>query len=410
MNNRNTHAVARIVCLIISFAMIAGAFSGCQPAEKSADTTAVDTSDAAERTLPAYETEPTDMTGNKDGVAVYPISEIPEVFGKIAADNAFEYVQVYADRLIKWERLSSDWEARTVEQKITVMDLYGRETSSYTFTSRDAHRITALIPTSDGGYIFALGFEDVCYDHDSQSWASDYGVESKIIKCDKNSNPQFEVTLDNVTCGAFFASCEKDGKYYFFGQIGQNRTHNYDDVTDIYTLAIGSNGEIIREHILEGSDFDNYNGLEETEDGFLLSVRTQSTDGDFVGCSGSIMDIWVLTLDTSLEVTDKKTGMLRNWYMKRVGEKDGKDLYFNDPFFKGYEDGMPIVYIDYGEYYLIVSRNNLDAQRDTPTSVNLIRFETETVYSVFDKYGNRLFRAANRPHPEYTDYTDEETE
>ena len=88
MNNRNTHAVARIVCLIISFAMIAGAFSGCQPAEKSAETTAVDTSDAAEGT------EPADITDSEEKVAVYPISEIPEVFGKIAADNAFEYVDV----------------------------------------------------------------------------------------------------------------------------------------------------------------------------------------------------------------------------------------------------------------------------------------------------------------------------
>ncbi|MBR4334852.1 MAG: hypothetical protein IKP74_00210, partial [Clostridia bacterium] len=144
-----------------------------------------------------------------------------------------------------------------------------------------------------------------------------------------------------------------------------------------------------------GSDFDMFYGAELTEDGFLLQVSTQSTDGDFpIGGGGRSIERLEVELDEALTVESFHPSE-REYvtYYERIGEKDGKPIYQRDPFFDGFDAGTPTAYLDYGEYYLIVSQNVI-GEIETPPAVSVRWYCTETVYSGYDRAGNLLFRAA----------------
>ena len=250
--------------------------------------------------------------------------------------------------------------------------------------------------------MFVLGFGDYAYDNDT--WASDKGFASRVIKCDKEGNLQFNTSFDSVEGMALKFCLEKDDKFYFFGtrETPETIIRGVYSPTDVYMSILDKNGNVLKSQCIAGSDYDSLDAAEYAENGFLLSMKSQSDDGDFVNSNskGYFVD-WVVTVNDALEITNKKKGSGRDSFDVKIGEKEGSPVYKSDDFIKNFGVGYPRAFIDYGDYYLIVSGNITGEYENKPPAINAAWYYRETVYSGYDKSGNLIFRTAVDSSPDY---------
>ena len=350
-------------------------------------------------------------TGTDDGLdRVEQVGVVPAEFEDIVRENRFKNAVAFSDRLLKAETVSFDSEDKTVEYKITMTDLYGEPLAVFSVTADKTYHVDALTATDDGGFLFVLGFSD-CYYYDNGAWASADGYASHVIKCDKGGKVEFDTSLVGVEGYALSYCFEKSGNYYLFGTRYVPDVREYTG-SDVFLKVIDGTGAAINEKQIGGGDFDNLENAEETEDGFLLSVSAQSDDGDFEGSdSGGYPVNWTVRINDSLEITEKKKETGREFTdRRRIGEKDGKPVFRSDPVFDGFDAGLPTAFIDYGDFYLIVSEHITGDYENTPPYISRVLHYTETVYSGYDRDGNLLFRASVDSSREYaTDGSLEET-
>lgn len=331
-----------------------------------------------------------------------PVGEVPEEFKEIVENDIFNGVTAFDGRLLKAETIAKDEENRTVTYRISMMDLYGKTMASYTCTSDDAYHIKALTATTDGGFLFVLGFSDYAYSQNE--WASDQGFASRIIKCDKDGNLQFETVFDGVEGAALKQCFEKEGSFYFFGTIETPETNKTGvaSPTDIYMTVMDGNGTVLKTKCIAGSDYDSLDIAEISGDFFVLSISSQSDDGNFEGSrSKGYPKDWIFTVDDNFEIVrqQKKSGRAFDDY--RIGEKDGVSVYRRDALLKNFDAGTPMAFIDYGDFYLIVSNNATGIYENTPIMISSIWYYTETVYSAYDNNGKLIFRSTVDSSPDY---------
>lgn len=348
------------------------------------------------------ETDINQTTHNENYQKVEHVGQAPDVFEKVIENNVFKDITAFDGKLLKTEICAVNEESRTVTQKVQMMDIYGNELASYTVSSDDAYRIKTLTATDDGGFLFVLGFEDYAY---SQCvWASDNGFASRIIKCDKDGNLHFNTSLDGVEGSALSFCFEKDGKFYFFGTIEtpETKTQGVYSYTDVYMSVLDKNGSVLKSQCIAGSDFDSLYAAEYANNGFLLSVSSQSDDGDFANSNSNGYPVgWGITVSNDLEITEKKIDSGRDYFDTRIGEKEGRPVYKSDDFLKSFDAGTPRAFIDYGDFYLIVSENITGEYKNTPPVISRIWYYTESVYSGYDENDNLIFRTAVDSSPDY---------
>ncbi|MBE6665548.1 MAG: hypothetical protein E7603_04900 [Ruminococcaceae bacterium] len=331
-----------------------------------------------------------------------PVGEVPEEFKEIVENDIFNGVTAFDGRLLKAETIAKDEENRTVTYRVLMMDLYGKTMASYTCTSDDAYHINALTATEDGGFLFVLGFSDYAYSQNE--WASDQGFASRVIKCDQDGQLQFETVFDGVEGYALNQCFEKNGSFYFFGTIGTTKTNKQGNSSpsDVYMALMDKNGTVLKTKCIAGSDYDSLDIAEISGDFFVLSISSQSDDGNFEGSrSKGYPKDWIFTVDDNFEIVrqQKKSGRAFDDY--RIGEKDGVSVYRRDALLKNFDAGTPMAFIDYGDFYLIVSDNMTGIYENTPPMISSIWYYTETVYSAYDNNGKLIFRATVDSSPDY---------
>lgn len=344
----------------------------------------------------------TPVKPHKELKSVEQIGEVPQEFKEIIENNRFQEITAFEERLLKAERCSFDKEHKTVVYQIRMMDTLGKDLAAYICTVNDAYHVITLTATDDGGFLFVLGFEDRAYSQDQ--WASDYGFASRVIKCDKDGVVQFDTPIDGVEGSALRYCFEQNGHFYFFGhrETPQTKITGTYSPTDIYMTILDQHGQMVKERSIAGSDFDSLDAAEEKVDHFVLSVRSQSDDGDFSGSNskGHYVD-WVITVNNALEITEKKKETGRNYFDHQIGERDGNAVYKSDPLLDGFDAGTPEAFVCYDDFYLIISENNTGIYESTPPIISSIWYYTETVYSAYDYSGNLIFRASVDSSPDY---------
>lgn len=334
--------------------------------------------------------------------SVEQFGDIPAEFQKVIENNRFSDIAAFDGRLLKAEILSVDEENKSVMQKVCMMDVYGNDLAEYICSLDDAYHINTLTATEDGGFLFVLGFSDYAYDQNT--WASDKGFASRIIKCDKDGKVQFDTPFDQVEGSALRFCFEKDGRFYFFGTIHtpETKTQGVYSRTDIYMVLLDENGVVLKAQCIAGSDFDSLDATEISDGAFLLSISSQSDDGDFSGSASNGYPVdWVITVNDRLEIIEKKKESGRDHFDYRIGEKDGVPLYKSDALLNDFDAGTANAFIDYGDFYLIVSENITGEYEHTPPIISSIWYCTESVYSAYDYSGNLIFRASVDSSPDY---------
>lgn len=330
------------------------------------------------------------------------VGQVPEEFRAVIAQNRFHGITAFGDRVLKAEVVSEDEEARTVTHRVAMMDLYGQELAACTLSSDDACHVDTLTATGDGGFLFVLGFRD--YARSQNEWASDGGFASRVVKCDASGSIQFDTALSETEGTALEFCFEKDGRFYFFGtvQTPETKERGTYSATDIHMAVLDGQGTVLKRSLIAGSDFDSLDAAEAANGGFVLSVSSQSEDGDFSGSgSGGYPIDWVITVNDVLEVTAQEKGSGRAYSDRRIGELDGTAVYQSSELLEDFDAGSPTAFLDYGDFCLIVSENNTGCYNDTPVFISSIWYYTETVYSAYDADGTLLFRSAVDSSPDY---------
>lgn len=345
----------------------------------------------------------TKQTENPDAPkSIAQVGQIPDDFRHIVETDLFDGIIAFEDRLLKAEIAETNEEHRAVTHHIQMMDLYGNNLANYICNSDDAYHVGTLTATQDEGFLFVLGFSDYAYDQDT--WASDHGFASRIIKCDEKGNLLFDTPLDGVEGCALQYCFEVNERFYFFGTIEtpETKIKGVGSRSDIYMVVLDSSGTVVNTQMIAGSDFDSLDAAEITENGFLLSISAQSDDGDFAGSqSNGFPKDWIFTVNYDLEITGKEMKTGRDYFDSRLGEKNGKTIYKSDNLLKNFDAGTPKAYIGYGDFYLIISSNNTGEYEKTPTMISSIWYYTESVYSAYDYSGNLIFRASVDSSPDY---------
>ena len=330
------------------------------------------------------------------------VGEVPENLRNVVKKNIFHNATPFAGRVLKTEISSSDEENHSVVHNIQMLDLFGNKLSVYSCKSDDAYHIRTLTATNDGGFLFVVGFEDYAYDQNV--WASEKGFASRVIKCDASGEVQFDTDFESVEGEALSYCFEVDNKYYLFGtrETPETKTQGVYSPTDIYMTILDSKGKVIKTATIGGSDYDDLNSVKIQDDKFVLSVSSQSNDGDFSkqNADGYSVD-YIITINRKLEITQKERGIDNLDLYEKIGERNDEAIYDNDALLKDYDAGTPTAYIEYEDFYLIVSENMTGEYEKTPEFISSIWYYTETVYSGYDYDGKLLFRASVDSTPDY---------
>lgn len=343
-------------------------------------------------------TTPAASTYREVGQPVETFGSVPEELLRVVESNVFISGSAFSDRVMTMRSFTENGSVEVIGQTVTMRDVYGEPLAECKIRLEQGHRIGALTATSDGGFLFVIGFFD--YQIGPGINAGDNGFASRVVKCDAAGEVVFDTAIDQVDGSALMFCLERDGRYYLFGSYRKPENRPTYGETDVSVLVLSGTGEVVRSACIGGSDFDSFYGAELTEDGFLLQVSTQSTDGDFPISTGETVSVskrMEVELEQDLTVKSfRPTERPYATYFARVGEKDGQPIYRGDPLFDGFDAGTPTAYLDYGEYYLIVSQNVI-GEIETPPEVSARHYYTETVYSGYDREGNLLFRYAIFP-------------
>ncbi|MBQ6676455.1 MAG: hypothetical protein IJM71_00240, partial [Clostridia bacterium] len=215
---------------------------------------------------------------------VEPFGTVPAEFEDIVRENKFKYVYAFSDRLLKVETVPSDTDSKTVGYKITMTDLYGVPVADHTVETDDSYSVSALTATSDGGFLFVLGFDEY-----AEPAADRDGCASRIIKCAGDGKVEFDLPLEGVGTDSLQFCFEKFDRYYFFGDDYVPDVRNFTQI-DVFMSCVDKDGAGFRSVRIGGGDYAHLQNAEETDDGFLLSVEATSPSGDFTSGSPAVTD------------------------------------------------------------------------------------------------------------------------
>lgn len=331
----------------------------------------------------------TEMKG--EYTRVQPVGEVPEEFKDIIGNwqlvNAYpvgeDFFYVSGDGMI--------W-----------MDKYGDTLAVCPFTYDPLLYVRkgSTIATSDGGILITMGFSER-YLSEEKRWASEAGVASQVIKLDAAGNVQWLSELEGVE-GLMLTQCiETADGYCFFGarETPETKRLGVGSPTDLTVLLLDKQGQAVGLTTFGGSDFDMFYRAEKVDGGYAIYALVQSNDGIFENTleEGTVNTSWKLNINEQFELVAMEKITYEALHSEEVlGYVDGQPVCEDDPRVLANDAGTPLRVIDYGDMYLVISRNITGEDKTVPLSISMAYYYFETVYSAWQD-GELLWRAVLEP-------------
>ncbi|HMI06755.1 MAG TPA: T9SS type A sorting domain-containing protein, partial [Flavobacterium sp.] len=160
--------------------------------------------------------------------------------------------------------------------------------------------------TTDGGYIVAGLTYSTDVDVSSNHGGSDYWV----VKLSSTGTLEWEKTYGGTNNDSAYRIWQTaDGSYVIAGYTASNDgdiVFNHGDI-DYWIVKVNSEGTMLWQQTLGGSDTDYGHTFEPTTDGgFLLIGQSSSNDGNISGNHGAL-DYWVAKINASAELEWEKS-------------------------------------------------------------------------------------------------------
>ena len=288
------------------------------------------------------------------------------------------------------------------ESKITVRNAFGELLAEHRVEMDEFHSVCLVTPTSDGGFVYVLGFSQSGIPHGTDP--SELGVSSTVVKCGGDGEVVWEKEFEGLYDFAFDRMIERDGAYYFFGEYNEDVLGSY---SHIIMMKFGEDGELLARNTIKGEGFDNLYLIERGEEGFILHINSQSRSGDFFPIPGEADELshtsryFIAEVDEGLNVTEVRLGDTDRCSRvgHPVGYSDGMEVY---AYGTGLEvPGAEQLLLNCGEYRIVVSLNINGLYENTPEYINSYWCYSETVYSVFDGDGQLVCRRCFDSTPDY---------
>jgi hypothetical protein len=320
--------------------------------------------------------------------AVEPVGTVPKAFQAIVNENLFHNIRAFENRLMKFQQNDDGY-------TITMYDYTGNLLASYSrMIDTYVHPLACMLATFDGGFLVAFGFYDH-YDSNTNTWASENGVDSIIVKLDSQGNIQWEQKLKDYTSLMLGDCFERDDGYYFIGEqeTPETKVTGVGSRTDLHFLKMSKDGEILDTKIIGGSDFDSVCCVDTDDNNqFILYCFIQSNDGDFIGIHTDDCFGHKVVVNDAFELLSVES--VNSFPHDKIGRINGKTIYSNSKEFDKFNAGSPTAILDYDDFYLVVSENIIGEYEHTPLYISSRWYYTETVYSAYSKEGKLLWRAA----------------
>lgn len=324
-----------------------------------------------------------------DYQAITPVGNVPEAFKTIVENDLFAFASAFEDRLVKYERKEYGY-------LFSMYDFSGALLGSHAYnTDIGTFHVSSMAATSDGGFIFALGFSD--HANSDGTRESQNGVYSRVIKCAPDGSIQWDIPLENYTYAMLCHFFELEDAYYFIGEQETPETKKTGVLspTDIHIMKLNKDGTVLSASVIGGSDFDCVWQVKKNDGNFTLFCDVQSTDGDFTsdGC-------WNVTIDSAFHILSMEKAAYTS-FGEYIGFLNGEPVFSKDTIWNDFADGTPTAILDYGDFYLTVSQNITGLYENQPLMLSHLWCYTETVYAAYDNDGNILWKAAVDSSPDY---------
>ncbi len=320
---------------------------------------------------------------------IEPYGKVPDEWTEVVRENRLGNVRYMQGDLFRMEGNS-----------ISHVDTMGN-VLAFCKIETDHFFIRAVIATSDGGFLFTQGFSD--FQTGPNHWLSDDGVVSRIVKCAVDGTIEWICDLKDVT-GQMLQFCfETESGYCFLGdrETPETKRRGVSSCTDLSCLIVDKAGTMEDLRIIGGSDFDILHRVERNDKGYTLYATIQSMDGCFQsfrdrGNTGLLQRI---NVDENFQILDMIEVDWHEAYADVIGTVDGKPVLVDQgemrDFLPGFNAGTPLLVLDKGPYFLVLSKNSTGEVIGGFPFSGIGWFEkTESVYSAYDKAGILLWRAA----------------
>jgi hypothetical protein len=214
----------------------------------------------------------------------YAITTSPDGGYVVAGDNRF------TDGNTTGKTLYDVW--------VVKLNANGNQVWSKSFGSTKDDLAYNIINTADGGYLVSgstFGKDgDVSANHgDEDIW---------LLKIDGNGNKVWERSFGGSAFDEMgYVALAADGGYFLVGTTHSNDgdVNGFRGVSDVLVVKLDVNGNKLWSKTFGGSQDDNVEAVIATKDGgCALTGSTYSNDGDISGNHGAL-DCWVLKLDNS---------------------------------------------------------------------------------------------------------------
>ena len=324
---------------------------------------------------------------------VEPVGEVPAALTRVVCENLFKDADAVDGKVFLLDVISADEKNGRYEKRLIMTDAYGAELLRYDFVSSAAMYNDYYMPSSDGGVILT----------DTDEGQGGGEPKLTVTKLDNKGNKVYETEIASDGKTVVEVALERDGRLYLFcTELKDLRKSTWDIYadSDVFTAMLDENGAVVKTRRYSGSEREDLYYAETTDNGFRLYVASASDDGDFEREESPSIEEFDYIIETDLEL-NKITKAPEDYPLSGVigvsgviGEEDGEPVKFYDSMFDDFDAGTPTLYIDYGDFYMVVSYNITWVNNFAPIFSLADNEHSETVYSGYDHNGGLIFRAS----------------
>lgn len=285
--------------------------------------------------------------------------------------------------------LTADFEAYVLK-----VDTNGNEIWHKTYGGSYYEDIKRIIPTTDGGYIFAgttkSNDKDVAGNHPNAIEQNGYHFDEWIVKLDAVGNITWQIPLGGSSWDYAFDIAELSDSYIVCGRVNSNdgNVSGNHGIIDGWLTKLSKSGVLIDQKCYGGSSVDILTSIQVLNDNeYIVAGQNNYTNGDVEPNHGGT-DLWLMKLSNKPFEFNTIKGIV---YKDDNGNgiMDGAEALFDNKNiliknnagftqpFKNTGLGAFEVKVDTGKYIITVPNNDVS-----------YRIVPRSVVSVFPTYGN----------------------
>lgn len=294
---------------------------------------------------------------------------------------------------IIWEKNSYHVISYTASSSVRITSMITRYDYKGTLLSQATVKgaVGTILELDNGGFVA-----------ESDSYPDDLYL---LTCCNPDGSISWQHNFDPAYDYYFPHILEQGQSIYMFGKRGPDSGSD-----DIYICRFSSDGQLLQEKLLGGSDFEWIKNIVEAENGFMLYGCTQSRDGDLPFSSDGYGVDFSAHVSSSLEISNiNKLEDGQSSYTDIIGYHGGQPINSDDPILDTHEtDRLPNEKDRYGHLpysvqgffdledgYVIIRDHRLDYSALSYPIASYVPSYRELIITGYDSSGTPVWQTTS---------------